>query len=49
MGANVVGKPQLFMPYVGGVGVYRQKCDEIAAAGYPGFAFARGQQAVAAE
>jgi cyclohexanone monooxygenase len=48
MGANVPGKPQLFMPYVGGVGVYRQKCDEIAASGYPGFAFARGQQAVAA-
>jgi cyclohexanone monooxygenase len=49
MGANVPGKPQLFMPYVGGVGVYRQKCDAIAAEGYPGFVFARSQQAVAAE
>jgi cyclohexanone monooxygenase len=48
MGANVPGKPQLFMPYVGGVGVYRQKCDEIAAGGYPGFAFVPERQAVAA-
>jgi cyclohexanone monooxygenase len=37
MGANVPGKPRIFMPYIGGVGVYRQKCDEIAAAGYTGF------------
>jgi cation diffusion facilitator CzcD-associated flavoprotein CzcO len=38
MGANIPGKPRTFMPYVGGVGAYRQKCDEIAAAGYAGFA-----------
>jgi cyclohexanone monooxygenase len=25
------------MPYVGGVGVYRQKCAEVAANGYAGF------------
>jgi len=37
MGANVPGKPRIFMPYIGGVGVYRQKCDEVAAAGYVGF------------
>ena len=37
MGANIPGKPRLFMPYCGGVGVYRHKCAEIAAAGYPGF------------
>jgi cyclohexanone monooxygenase len=37
MGANVPGKPRTLMPYVGGVGVYRQKCDEVAAGGYPGF------------
>jgi cyclohexanone monooxygenase len=49
MGANIPGKPQLFMPYVGGVGVYRHKCDAVAAGGYPGFAFAAAQQAVAAE
>jgi monoamine oxidase len=40
MGANIPGKPRIFMPYIGGVGVYRQKCDEIAAKGYEGFAFA---------
>jgi cyclohexanone monooxygenase len=37
MGANVPGKPRIFMPYIGGVGVYRQKCDEVAAKGYEGF------------
>jgi cyclohexanone monooxygenase len=37
MGANIPGKPQLFMPYIGGVGTYRRKCEEIAAAGYEGF------------
>lgn len=37
MGANVPGKPRVFMPYVGGVGVYREKCDAVAAAGYAGF------------
>ena len=26
------------MPYVGGVGPYREKCDEVAANGYEGFA-----------
>jgi cyclohexanone monooxygenase len=38
MGANIPGKPRVFMPYVGGVGAYRQICDEIAARGYEGFA-----------
>ncbi|MEX5717066.1 flavin-containing monooxygenase [Geodermatophilus maliterrae] len=37
MGSNVPGKPRVFMPYIGGVGVYRQKCDEVAANGYEGF------------
>ncbi|HEV8437610.1 MAG TPA: NAD(P)/FAD-dependent oxidoreductase [Methylomirabilota bacterium] len=36
-GANIPGKPRIFMPYVGGVGTYRQKCDEVAAKGYDGF------------
>ena len=38
MGANIPGKPRVFMPYVGGVGAYREKCDEVAAKGYEGFA-----------
>jgi cation diffusion facilitator CzcD-associated flavoprotein CzcO len=37
MGANIAGKPRVFMPYIGGVGPYRQKCDEVAAKGYEGF------------
>jgi len=37
MGANVPGKPRIFMPYVGGVGTYRQTCDDVAAKGYTGF------------
>jgi cation diffusion facilitator CzcD-associated flavoprotein CzcO len=38
MGANVPGKPRVFMAYIGGVGVYRQKCDEVAQEDYAGFA-----------
>jgi len=37
MGANIPGKPRVFMPYVGGVVPYRQKCNEVAANGYEGF------------
>jgi cation diffusion facilitator CzcD-associated flavoprotein CzcO len=37
LGANVPGKPRVFMPYVGGVGPYRQKCDQVARDGYEGF------------
>lgn len=37
VGANVPGKPRVFMPYVGGVGAYRQICDDVAAKGYEGF------------
>ena len=40
MGANVPGKPRVFLPYLGGVGEYRRRCDEEAAAGYPGFTLA---------
>jgi cyclohexanone monooxygenase len=37
MGANIPGKRQIFMPYIGGVGVYRQICSDVAAKGYEGF------------
>jgi len=33
------------MPYIGGVGVYRQKCEDIAAKGYEGFRLASGYAA----
>jgi cyclohexanone monooxygenase len=45
MGANIPGKPRIFMPYIGSVGVYRQKCDEVAAKGYQGFAMIAAEQA----
>lgn len=37
LGSNIPDKPRIFMPYVGGVGNYRQKCEEVAAQGYEGF------------
>ena len=37
VGANIPGKPRVFMPYVGGVGPYRVRCDEVAKRGYEGF------------
>ncbi len=37
LGANVPGKPRVFMPYVAKIGVYRRKCDAVADAGYAGF------------
>lgn len=36
-GANIEGKPTVFMPYAGGVGRYRSICDDVAANGYTGF------------
>ncbi len=38
MGSNVAGKPRVFLPYIGGVGVYREECDAVAAKVYEGFA-----------
>ena len=50
MGANIPGKPRVFMPYIGGVDAYADKCDEVAAKGYEGFAIrAPGTVAQAAE
>jgi cyclohexanone monooxygenase len=37
LGANVAGKPRVFMPYAAGVGVYREICDDVAANNYRGF------------
>jgi cyclohexanone monooxygenase len=45
MGANVPGKPRVFMPYVGGLPVYRAICDDVAAAGYRGFTLTPGRAA----
>lgn len=45
LGANVPGKPRQFMPYVGGVGPYRLKCDEVVANGYEGFVLGKAKEA----
>lgn len=37
-GANVPGKPRVFLPYLGGVPGYRYKCEQVAGRGYEGFA-----------
>ena len=41
VGANVPGKPRVFMPYAGGVVPYRRKCEEVVANGYQGFCLSR--------
>ena len=48
MGANIPGKPRLFMPYIGGVGVYREICEKMVADGYAGFHF-EAKTTIAAE
>ena len=45
MGANVPGKPRVFMPYIGGVHNYRKICSDVAANGYDGFALASASRA----
>jgi cyclohexanone monooxygenase len=42
MGANIPGKPRVLLPYVGGVGRYREICDAVAAQGYDGFVLGGG-------
>ena len=37
MGANIPGKPQVFMPYVGGFPNYVIRCNEVAANNFEGF------------
>ena len=36
-GANIPGKPRVFMPYAGGLNAYRKICDSVAKDGYRGF------------
>jgi len=37
LGANVPGKPRVFMPYAGGMARYREICADVAANNYQGF------------
>jgi len=41
LGANVPGKPRVFMPYAGGLARYAGICREVAANGYEGFVLGR--------
>ena len=45
IGANVPGKPRVFMPYIGGVNLYAQKCEQVAKDGYDGFALSSHEMA----
>ena len=49
MGANIPGKPRVFLPYIGGIPAYRAICNEVAAKGYEGFALTPQHRAAAAE
>jgi cyclohexanone monooxygenase len=37
VGANIPGRPRVFMPYIGGFPVYVQKCNEVMTGGFSGF------------
>jgi cyclohexanone monooxygenase len=37
VGANIPGRPRVFMPYIGGFPVYVQKCNEVMSNGFAGF------------
>lgn len=41
IGANIPGKPRVFMPYVGGFHVYKKRCDAVARSGYEGLKLTR--------
>ncbi|QWF78894.1 flavin-containing monooxygenase [Amycolatopsis sp. CA-230715] len=41
LGANIDGKARVFMPYAGGLDVYRGICDAVARDGYRGFALSK--------
>ncbi|ORW97676.1 cyclohexanone monooxygenase [Mycobacterium sp. IEC1808] len=42
LGANIPGKPRVFMLFIGGFGVYLDICTEVAEAGYKGFSLIKG-------
>ena len=42
VGANMPGRPRVFMPYIGGFPVYVQKCNEVMNNGYEGFTLEGG-------
>ena len=48
VGGNIPGKPRLVYPFVGGLQVYRQACDDVAAHDYKGFILQGADQAAMA-
>jgi cyclohexanone monooxygenase len=44
MGANVPGKPRMFMPYAGGLNRYTEICRQVAAKDYEGFVIRQGDR-----
>ncbi|MER6975818.1 flavin-containing monooxygenase [Streptomyces carpinensis] len=40
LGANVPGKPRVFMPYAGGLDAYRERCNDVAEDNYRGYRLA---------
>ena len=47
MGANVPGKPRVFLMYIGGLDNYVNRCDQIVQGGYIGFNFLAADQGLA--
>jgi cyclohexanone monooxygenase len=45
VGANIPGRPRVFMPYIGGFPIYVQKCNEVMDKGYTGFVLGGGKLA----
>ncbi len=48
LGANIPGKPRVFMPYVAKIGQYRKECQQVADQGYAGFTLVPARQAARA-
>ena len=46
MGANVPGKPRMFMPYAGGLNTYTEICNQVAAKGYEGCIIRKGDNVI---
>jgi cyclohexanone monooxygenase len=44
LGANIPGKPRVFMPYVAKIGIYRGECQAVADDGYTGFTLQSAHQ-----
>jgi cation diffusion facilitator CzcD-associated flavoprotein CzcO len=48
LGANIPGKPRVFMAFAGGLNTFRARCAEIADAGYEGFQLTKREERVGA-